>query len=87
LGDHILVRTAPEPAGPWSAAREVFQITGVGGTTNRFAYAAKGHLALSPPGAVLVSYIVNSNDLADLLDPDLYRPRFILVPLPAPASK
>ena len=83
LGDHILARTALRLTGPWSAPQEVFQIPGVGG--NRFAYAAKGHLALSPPGAVLCSYIVNSNDLADLQNPDLYRPRFILIPLPVPA--
>jgi hypothetical protein len=84
LGDHILTRTARQPSGPWSEGREVFRIPGVGGSTGRFAYAAKGHLAISPPNAILISYIVNSNDLADLLDPAIYRPRFIQVPLPKP---
>jgi len=84
LGGRILARTAPWPAGPWSAPREIYQTPAADRAGHRFVYAGHSHADLSPPGAVLVSYIVNSNDLAELIGhADLYRPRFVLVPMGA----
>lgn len=82
LGPGILVRTAPSPLGPWSAPREVFRPAEVAGDKDLFSYAAKGHVALSPPGELLISYVVSAHDFWRLFrEAALYRPRFIRVPL------
>ena len=88
LGPGILVRTAPSPLGPWSAPREVFRPTEPAGDKDLFSYAAKGHAALSPPGELLISYIVSAHDFWRLFrEADLYRPRFVRVPLDAVLPK
>jgi hypothetical protein len=81
LGARILVRRAHRPEGPWSEPVPAYQVAGLADHPDRFTYAAKGHAAMSPAGSLLISYIVNSNDLVDLADAALYRPRFILAPL------
>jgi hypothetical protein len=83
LGSRIFVRTASAPEGPWSNAETVFTVSEVKTNQTFFAYAAKGHFALSKPGSLLISYIVNSNDFNELAHNDsIYRPKFITVPLP-----
>jgi hypothetical protein len=82
LGDGILARTASAPEGPWSAPVTAYETPGVSGSKTLFSYAAKGHAPLSPPGTLLVSYVVNTNDFSELAtNASIYRPRFILVPL------
>jgi hypothetical protein len=81
LGKRIFVRTAPSPTGPWSVTQKIFTVPDVERSKSYFTYAAKGHAALSRPGELLVTYLVNSNRFADLMtDTAIYRPRFIRVP-------
>jgi len=82
LGDRIFVRVARRPEGPWSEPQAVFCVPELKRSQNYFTYAAKGHARLSPPGRLLVSYIVNSNEFSELLsDASIYRPRFITIKL------
>jgi len=82
FGERIFVRTASSPEGPWTDAQPVFTVSEVKKSKNYFAYAAKGHAALSGPRSLLVSYIVNSHDFNELAnDASIYRPRFFMIPL------
>jgi len=84
FGTHILIRTAPNAWGPWSSPKRVYRVSGVDKSRNYFTYAAKGHTALSAPGKLLVSYIINSRDFGEAVgDANIYRPRFINVSLDA----
>jgi hypothetical protein len=78
LGKRILLRTAPQPQGPWSAAKSVATVPDLERNRSYFTYAAKGHAALSRPGELLVTYLVNSNQFSDLMtNTQIYRPRFL----------
>jgi len=80
FGERIFVRTAGSPEGPWSDAQPVFTVPELKRSKNYFAYAAKGHAALSPPHSLLVSYIVNSHDFTELINnASIYRPQFIVL--------
>jgi hypothetical protein len=82
LGDKILVRTAREPQGPWSAPKSIYQVPNLDRKKQHFTYAAKAHPELSRPGELLVSYVVNSLDFGESsTNAAIYRPRFIRVPL------
>ena len=82
LGSKIFVRTAPAPVGPWSEPRVVYKAPEPERDKSYFAYAAKGHLSLSPPGELLISYVVNSHDFNKMFnDASIYRPRFVHVKL------
>jgi hypothetical protein len=84
FGRHVLVRTASHPEGPWSKPRAVYAVPEVEHNRVYFTYAAKGHLQLSPPGELLISYLVNAHDFGAMFnDASIYRPRFIRVPLNA----
>ncbi len=79
----ILARTAPAPAGPWSAGRPVFQIPEIssGRSLGVFCYAAKEHAEFRrPSGETLITYVCNTLDPENLTRRmDLYRPRVALV--------
>jgi hypothetical protein len=78
LGKRILLRTAPQPQGPWSAPKTVTTVQDLERNQSYFTYAAKGHAALSKPGELLITYLVNSNQFADLMtDTQIYRPKFL----------
>ena len=82
LGRKIFVRTASRPEGPWSDAKAVYSVPDVDRNPAYFAYAAKGHLALSGPDELLITYLVNAHDFSAMVkDASIYRPRFIRVPL------
>ncbi len=82
LGRKIFVRMADRPEGPWSERKEVYSVSEVDRDPTYYAYAAKGHVELSRPGELLVSYVVNSRDFGPMAhDVSIYRPRFIRVPL------
>jgi hypothetical protein len=84
LGKRIFARTAPSPEGPWSPRRTIYTVPDVARNGAYFTYAAKGHAALSRPGELLVTYLVNAQNLADVVrDTTIYRPRFLRVPLSA----
>ncbi len=82
LGRHVMARTAPAPEGPWSPPRPIFEVPRVAEDHRLLTYAAKAHPHLSRRGELLVTYIINSTDFAQVVsDATLYRPRFIRVPL------
>lgn len=82
LGPNIDVRVSDSPEGPWSKGQRVYRVPELVRSKNYFAYAAKGHLAASPPGKLLITYVVNSTDFWEMLgDPAIYRPRCIVVSL------
>jgi hypothetical protein len=81
LGKRIFVRTAPQPEGPWSPRRAIYSVPEVVKNRSYFTYAAKGHAALSRPGELLVTYLVNSQNFGDLVaDTTIYHPKFLRVP-------
>jgi hypothetical protein len=78
LGSRIFLRSSCHPEGPWSDFNPVFTVPETLQGKTLFAYAAKGHAALSEPGTLLISYIVSSNEFSELLNnSSLYRPRFL----------
>jgi len=85
LSDRILLRTAPEPWGPWSPSCLLHRVGNAG--KGLFAYAAKLHPGLDGSGsALLLSYVRNASDARRLSDPHLYRPEFLRIRLPAPSG-
>jgi hypothetical protein len=84
LGKRIFARWANAPTGPWSDAKPFYTVRDVERHKSFFTYAAKGHVALSRPGELLVTYLVNAHDFgAGFRDAEIYRPRFLRVPMEA----
>jgi len=82
FGRRILVRTAPRPEGPWTRAAPVYEVAGVAKNKTYFTYAAKGHAPLAREGELLITYVINSHDFWAMLgDAQIYRPRFVRLPL------
>lgn len=82
LGAGLMVRFSSRPEGPWSPPVEVHRAPGVAAGGERFAYAGKGHAHLSAPGRLLISWVVNSTDFAEMAgEAAIYRPRFVSVSL------
>ena len=82
LGKRIQIRTAPKAYGPWSAPVAIHTVTDVERDRSYFTYAAKGHARFSQPGELLVTYVVNATDFGIAFrDAEIYRPRFIRVPI------
>lgn len=82
FGRRILLRTAPTPEWPWSKPQAVYAVAGLDRGEDYFTYAAKGHLHLSRKNELLVTYIINANNIWDMaVDAAIYRPRFVRVPL------
>ena len=75
MGTDIVARYAKSPEGPWGEPVPVGKAPEHGGDI--FAYNAKAHPELTREGRLLVSYNVNTSDLAKVVaDADIYRPRF-----------
>ncbi len=75
MGPDIICRYAKAPEGPWSEPVEVAKAPEHQGDV--FAYNAKAHPELARDGRLLISYNVNTSDLAKVVaDADIYRPRF-----------
>ncbi|HEX4071891.1 MAG TPA: hypothetical protein VHX68_11995, partial [Planctomycetaceae bacterium] len=88
LGKRILLRRAPRADGPWSSPTFLARVSDVERSRSYFTYAAKGHAALSRPGELLITYVVNSNQFADLMeDMQIYRPKFLRVIAPSLFSR
>jgi hypothetical protein len=82
LGTHVMVRTAAAPEGPWSKPTPVFNVTLE--RQGNFTYAAKSHPTLAGDGELLITYVINGGSFWDVLGhADLYRPRFLRVPITA----
>lgn len=81
LDDHIVLRTAPKPWGPWSAPRQIYRCPEPSTDKRLMAYSAKAHPELSRDGSLLITYCVNSTDFFHMAgNTTIYRPRFIEVP-------
>lgn len=84
FGGRIFARISDSPFGPWSNPTPIFQVPELERNTKYFTYAAKAHPELSAPGELLLTYVVNSFDFAAMVnDADIYRPRFLRLPLEA----
>jgi len=82
FGNHILVRMAQHPEGPWSKPFPVYQVEDIRKDKAFFTYAAKSHACISRPGELLISYVINAIDFDKVIqNADLYRPRFIRISL------
>ena len=67
---------------PWGGFRDFFVLYETpesGFLRGAFTYNAKMHVHLSHPGSYLISYNVNTSQLAALNDARIYHPRFILI--------
>ena len=85
LGTSVAVRYGASPVGPWGKDIIVWDAPEIALTPNVFVYGAKAHPHLSPAGELLISYHVNSFDFGENFSAggsDIYRPRFIKLPLP-----
>jgi hypothetical protein len=84
LGPRVLCRAAARPEGPWSEPMVLYECPEPRQDARSLVYSAKAHPALSGPGELLVSYCVNSTDFWYMAShAEIYRPRFIRVPLAA----
>jgi hypothetical protein len=82
FGD-IVLRVAPDPAGPWSERRIVYHCPEMNQSKAFYCYAGKAHPELGGPGELILTYAVNSNHFFDLFnDPGIYWPRFLRLKLP-----
>ena len=81
LSEHMALRTAPRPEGPWGEPLRFYSCPEAGWNPTIFCYAAKGHPELAAgAGELIVTYVANATDFA-LLESDarLYRPRFVKI--------
>lgn len=82
LSADVAVRYSNSPVGPWSAPEVIWTAPEADLTPNTYTYNAKAHPHLSRPGELLISYNVNTFDFFEhFSDADIYRPRFIRLPL------
>ena len=83
LGEWVAVRLGASPIGPFGPVHRIWRCPEVDEHEKVYVYNAKAHPHLSPPGAVLISYNVNSFDFWGefLEDASIYRPRFVRLPL------
>jgi len=83
LSRDVAVRYGASPIGPWGSAIPVYHAPEPDiDPANVYTYNAKGHPHLSRPGEMLISYNVNTFDFNENINnADIYRPRFIRLPL------
>ena len=80
LSPRVLGRFAPSPDGPWSAPVVLHTCPEMKADNAVFTYAAKAHPHLGGDSELVVSYVVNSFDLAPVInDATLYWPKFVRV--------
>ena len=79
LSPKIIMRTSPNPWGPWSAGKIIYECPDVTWDKSIFCYAAKAHPMLAQsPDEVILTYAANSFSLSKLMsDTRLYWPRFV----------
>jgi uncharacterized protein DUF4185 len=82
LSDKIIGRFATLPEGPWSEPVLLYTCPEMKENKRVFTYAGKAHPHLSKGNDIVITYAVNSYDLAPVLNnADLYWPRFVRVTL------
>ncbi|HYG23613.1 MAG TPA: DUF4185 domain-containing protein [Verrucomicrobiae bacterium] len=78
LSDRILVRTAADPAGPWSTPSLAYTCPEMKQDARVFCYAAKAHPSEADDDEIVLSYVANSFDFSHAVaDARLYWPRFV----------
>lgn len=85
LSATVAVRYGSSPVGPFGKPIPVWLCPEDNLTPDTFVYGAKAHPHLSAPGELLISYHVNTFDFWENFragGKDIYRPRFIKLPLP-----
>lgn len=85
LSGTVAVRYGNSPVGPFGKPIPVWLCPEDELTPDTFVYGAKAHPHLSAPGELLISYHVNTFDFWENFQAggkDIYRPRFIMLPLP-----
>jgi hypothetical protein len=81
LSEHMALRVALRPEGPWGESLRFYSCPEAGWDPRIFCYAAKGHPELAAgAGELIVTYVANATEFA-LLESDarLYRPRFVKI--------
>jgi hypothetical protein len=82
LSERILGRFADSPEGPWSDAIVLYTCPEMKKDKKVFTYAAKAHPHLATGNELVISYAVNSFELAPVINnAELYWPRFVRVTL------
>jgi Domain of unknown function (DUF5005) len=82
LSPQIYSFISDSPYGPWKNKTLLYVTPLPEDNKNLFTYNAMAHPEFTDKGMLLISYNMNSNILADhFRDADIYRPRFIRVPL------
>ncbi len=82
LSNQVAVRYGASPVGPWSDYTVVYTAPEDDLTRDTYTYNAKAHPHLSEPDRLLISYNVNTFDFFENFSrADIYRPRFIWLPL------
>jgi uncharacterized protein DUF4185 len=85
LSPKIQCRTSRTPRGNWSAPFTIYQSPEMSRDTRLFSYAAKAHSSQGTDDSLMISYVVNSRDVGQVIsDATLYWPRFVRVPLAPP---
>ena len=83
LSNTVAVSYGSSPTGPWGPPIPIWTCPETTLTPNITTYNAKAHPHLSAPGELLISYNVNTFSFAEhFANADIYRPRFIRLPLP-----
>jgi hypothetical protein len=82
LSDRIVGRFATAPEGPWSESVLLYTCPEMKRDKKVFSYAAKAHPHLAVANELVISYVVNSYELAQVINnAELYWPKFIRVQL------
>ncbi len=82
LSTEIYAYTSKTPVGPWGDRTLLYNTPVPEGSKTIFTYNALAHPEFIKDDALLVSYNMNTSDLSEhFRNADIYRPRFIRVPL------
>jgi hypothetical protein len=83
LGPEVAIQIGSSPVGPFDEQQIVYEAPEFNIEKKYFTYNAKAFPHLSTASKILASYNVNSFDFFNdiLKDPNLYRPRFIEIPI------
>lgn len=88
LSDEIVVRTAPQLAGPWSEGEEIYRIPEMqkgeaGYDKDTFCYAGKEHPEFRRTGSLVITYVCNTMSVPKLTSNlHIYFPKAVSVPFP-----
>lgn len=87
LSGYIAYAVADSPAGPFSEPAPIHYTPEIKDGQGIITYNAKAHPHLSKAGELLITYNVNTTDaMADAINGDIYRPRWLRIREIAPAS-